>query len=104
MKKAALLVALLMVIGVGSAWCLSATVDRVLDDQSKSDLRPVQDTAKLANLVNKGIDKSYNTVTKPMNPVLDPIRQVRDSSVRASKEIVNRIWDALTYFSPHRKK
>ena len=104
MKKVALLVALLMVTSVGSAWCLSATVDRALDNQSKSDIRPVQDTARLLSIVNKGIDKSYNTVTKPMNPVLDPIRQVRDSTVRASKEIVNRIWDALTYFSPHRKK
>ena len=104
MKKVSLLVALLMVVSMGPAWCLSATVDRALDNQSKSDLRPVQDTAKLASMVNKGVDKSYNMVTKPMNPVLNPIRQVRDSSVRATKEIVNRTWDALTYFSPHRKK
>ncbi len=104
MKKVTLFVALLMVISMGPAWCLSATVDRVLDNQSKSDIRPIQDTARLASMVNKGVDKSYNMATEPIKPVLDPIRKVRDTSVHASKTIVNRIWDGLTYFMPHRKK
>ena len=104
MKKIALLVALLMIASAAPGWCLSATVDRALDNQSKSDLRPVQDTARIAGMVNKGVDKSYNMATKPMKPILDPIRQVRDTSIHASKTIVNRIWDALTFFVPRHKK
>ena len=104
MKKITLLVALFMVASAGSAWCLSATVDRALDHQSKSDLRPVQDTAKLGGMLNKGVDKSYTMVTKPMKPILDPIRQVRDTTIHASKTLVNRVWDALTFFVPRHKK
>ncbi len=104
MKKVTLLlVALLMVTSVGSAWCLSAMVDRTLENKSKSTLHPIQDTAKLAGVLNRGIDKSYNVVTKPMNPILNPIREVRDTSVKASKTIINRVWDMLTFFVPRKK-
>ena len=103
MKKVALLVALLMVISATPGWCLVAAVDRALDNQSKSDLRPVEDTAKLAGMVNKGVDKSYNMVTEPIKPVLDPVRKVRDTSIHATKDVLNKIWDVMT-FASHRKK
>ena len=104
MKKIALLIALLMVVGIGTAWCISATVDKMIDEKSKSDIRPVEDSAKLLGMVNKGADESYKAMTKPLNPVLDPVRKVRDGAIDASKKVVNTTWDALTYFSPHRKK
>lgn len=104
MGKVALIVALALVVSVGPAWSISQTVDGVIEDQKKSDIHAVQDTAKILGVVNEGVDKSYKTVTKPLNPVLDPIRQVRDISIKATKEIANGTWDALTYFSPHKQK
>lgn len=103
MRKVALIVVLALVVGGNSAWSLSKTLDGVIEDQKKSDLHAVQDTSKLAGVMNEGLDKSYNAITEPMKPVLDPIRKVRDVSVRASKDILNGTWDALTYFSPHRQ-
>jgi hypothetical protein len=110
MKKVALLIALLMVISAAPGWSLVAAVDRALDNQAKSDLRPVEDTAKIGITAKKGIDKSYDMVMKPvemakkpMSPILDPILKVKDASVRATKTIINKTWDALT-LSHFRKK
>ena|SRR3989338_10804441 len=103
MKKVALLVALLMVVSVAPGWSLVAAVDRALEGKSKSDLRPVEDTARLGMMAKKGVDKSYDMATEPIKPVLDPIRKVRDTSVQATKDILNKTWDVLT-FASHRKK
>jgi hypothetical protein len=93
MKKMALFLALLMVMSVGSAYCtFSATVDGVVESKSKSDIRPVEDAAKLVGEVDKGLDM----VTKPLDPALKPVYEVRDHSIKASKTVLNTVWDALT--------
>ena len=101
MKKMALFLVLLMVMTVGSAYCtVSTTLDGVIDSKSKSDIRPVEDTAKLAGMVNKGV----NEAMKPLDPALKPVYEVRDHSIKASKTVLNTIWDALTLKSFRDKK
>ena len=101
MKKVALFVALLMVMSVGSAFCtVSTTLDGVIESKSKSDIRPVEDSAKMLGMVNKGV----NEVVKPLDPALKPVYVVRDESIKASKTVVNTIWDALTLKSFREKK
>ena len=101
MKKIAVVLAVLMAIGAVPGWCLSETVDHFLDNRSKSDLRPVEDTAKIASTVSKGVDKSLDAVPvlKERDKVLDPVRKVRHETVSAAKTIVNRTWDILTFKS-----
>jgi hypothetical protein len=93
MKKIALLLAILMVASVAPVYsALSTTLDGVIDDKSKSDIRPVEDAAKLAGEINKGINK----VIEPLDPALKPVYEVRDHTIKASKTVLNTIWDALT--------
>jgi len=101
MKKIAVLLAVLMAMGAVPGWCLSQTVDNFLDNRSKSDLRPVEDSAKILSSVNKGIDKSLDAVPglKERDKVLDPVRKVRKETVGAAKTIVNKTWDILTFKS-----
>ena len=101
MRKVALMLALLMVVGSVPAFCtVSTTVDGVIDSKSKSDIRPVEDTAKLAGMINKGV----NEVAKPLDPALKPVYEVRDTSIKASKTVVNTVWDMLTLKSFRTKK
>ncbi|HLD56548.1 MAG TPA: hypothetical protein VJA00_02905 [Candidatus Omnitrophota bacterium] len=101
MRKMALILALLMVVSIGSAYCsVSTTLDGVIESKSKSDIRPVEDTAKLAGEINKGL----NEITKPLDPVLKPVYEVRDHSIKASKTVLNTVWDALTLKSFRDKK
>ena len=101
MKKVALMLALLMVVGSGSAFCtLSTTLDNTLDNKSKSDLRPVEDSAKMLGMVNKGL----NEAVKPLDPALKPVYEVRDQTMKASKTVLNTIWDTLTLKSMRDKK
>ena len=99
MRKMALILALLMVVASVPAFCLSSTLDGVIENKSKSDIRPVEDAAKLAGVINKGV----NEVTKPLDPMLKPVHEVKDASVKASKSVVNTIWDALTLKSFRKK-
>ena len=93
MRKLALVLALLMVVGTIPAFAtVSATLDGVIDSKSKSDIRPVEDTAKLAGEVNKGVNK----VMEPLDPVMKPVYEVRHETVKASKKVVNTVWDMLT--------
>jgi hypothetical protein len=101
MKKMALFLALLMVMSVGSVHAtVSTTLDGVIDSKSKSDIRPVEDAARMADMVNKGV----NEVMKPLDPALKPVYEVRDHSMKASKTVLNTIWDALTLKSLREKK
>ena len=101
MKKVAIILAVLMAIGAVPGWCLSQTVDTFLDNRSKSDLRPVEDSAKVLSTVNKGIDKTLDAVPvmKEREKVLDPVRKARHETVGIAKTIVNKTWDILTFKS-----
>ena len=101
MKKVAFILVFLMLAGAGPAFCtFSTTVDGVVDSKSKSDLRPVEDSAKLIGEVDKGLDM----VTEPMDPVLHPVYVVRDHTIKGSKKVVNTVWDVLTLKSMRDKK
>ncbi len=104
MKKTALLLAVLMVIGSMSGWAISQTVDNIAMDQTKSDLRPVQDAGYLLKAVNDGIDKGLSAipVIKEHHYVLDPVRKVKNESIKDAKSIINMTWDAVTLKS-HRE-
>ena len=97
MKKIALLAAVLVVAMAMPAWSMPATLDHAIDRTTKSDLGPVADTGRILDVANKGITKGYDTITGPMKPVLDPIRKVRDESIRGTKTVVNMLWDVLTF-------
>lgn len=105
MRKTALLLAFLMVLGSAPAWCLSGTaiVDHTIDQTKQSEFRPIEDTGKILGLTREGSSKTYHAVTDPMKPVLDPIRRVRDEIVKGTKKVVNPLWDMLT-LRPLREK
>jgi len=104
MKKIAVVLAVLMLLGAAPAWCLSETADTFIQNRMQSDLRPVEDTGRILDVTNRGIDKTYHTVTDPMQPVLDPVRQVRDETVKGSKSVINVVWDAITLRSMREHK
>ncbi len=103
MRKIAMFMVLLMVMSAGTGWCLVERVDRAIEGVSNSDIRPVADTGRVLDLTNRGIDKGYHAVTDPMAPVLDPVRKVRDESIKSTKSIINVIWDAITFRSLREK-
>ncbi|MDP3919435.1 MAG: hypothetical protein Q8R76_01330 [Candidatus Omnitrophota bacterium] len=96
MKKIAIFLAILLVAGSAPGWSLSATVDNVIDGRMKSDIHPIADAGLVLNEANKGIDTTYHAVTDPLAPVLDPIRKIRDETVRYAKTAVNTAWDLVT--------
>ncbi len=97
MKKIALLLAVLMVMGAATGFCgMSGTVDGFVENRMNSDIRPVEDAGKILDITNKGIDKTYHTVADPMEPGLKHVRKVRDETMSLSKKIVNKTWDILT--------
>lgn len=98
MKKTALLLALLMIVGPVAGFCYPATVDNILEDKSKSDLRPVADTAKMAGALNDGINQAFE-----MEP-LHTIDKVRIETYNGAKKVTNMLWDALTFKSFRDKK
>ena len=102
MRKAALFLALLMIVGQAYGWCYTATVDNLLNEKSKSDLHPVQDTAKTVNIVNKGINKALET--QPMSTLMTPVETVRKETLKGANTITNTLWDALTLRSFREKK
>jgi len=95
MRKMALILALLMVIAQGYGFAYPAAVDNVLDSKSKSELRPVQDTAKLTGIVNDGINKAIET--EPVSTAMKPIETVRKETVKGAYKITNTLWDVLTF-------
>ncbi len=96
MKKITMLAIVLVVAFAVPGFCMPVTLDHAIDHTMKSDIRPVQDTGKILDMTNKGIEKGYNVIATPMKPVLDPIRKVRDESLRGTKLVVNRLWDVIT--------
>ena len=102
MKKVALLLALLMIVGQVYGWCYTATVDKVLDEKSKSDLHPVQDVAKIAGVVNSGVNKTFET--QPMSTIMTPVETVRKETLKGAHTITNTLWDVLTLRSFREKK
>ena len=107
MKKIALLLAVLMLMGAAPGWCLISTVDNYVIDHTKSNsFRPVQDTGKVYETVNKGIDTSLDKVPAvKLRPLLfEPIDHVVKTSVDSTRSIINGVWDLLTFKSMREKK
>lgn len=98
MKKFALLLAVLMVFGGAPGWAFSpmATVDGVVDQTIKSDLRPVEDSGRILHATLDGAGKTYHAITDPMEPVLKPVRTGRDYILDHTKKILNTTWDVIT--------
>ena len=102
MRKTALFLALFMVIGQIYGLAYTATVDNALETKSKSDLHPVQDTAKMVNVVNSGVNKVIEK--QPMSTVMKPIETVRKETLKAAYTTTNTLWDFLTFRSLREKK
>ena len=102
MRKTALFLALFMVIGQAYGLSYTATVDNALETKSKSDLHPVQDAAKMASVVNSGVNKIIEK--QPMSTVMKPIETVRKETLKGTKTITNHLWDILTFRSFREKK
>ncbi len=94
MKKTAMFLALLMVIGSAGLLAYPTAVDNVIENKSKSDIGPVADTAKLVGVVNTGVNKVM--ASEPTTTVLKPVRIVRDETLKGSKKVINTLWDVLT--------
>lgn len=98
MKKTAMLLALLMVVGQAYVFAYPATVNKVLDEKSQSDIHPVQDAAKIAGALNSGVNKAFE-----IEP-LSTVDKVRIETYKAAKTVTNELWDLLTLRSFREKK
>jgi hypothetical protein len=98
MKKIALFLAMLMVVGSVSGFCLSQAVDKIADNRMKSDLSPVADAGQLIKSVNSEIGKGLDMmpIVKERHHILDPVRKVRIEALEGAKTIVNGMWDVVT--------
>lgn len=97
MKKTSLLVIVLVAVMAVPAWSMPAVLDRTIDHTMKSDIRPVEDTGRILDVTNRGVTTTYNTVTEPMAPVLNPVRSLRDGIIDGSKKVINTTWDVITF-------
>ena len=102
MKKLAVMLALLLVVGAVPGWCLIATVDNFVDGHTKdSGFRPVQDTgeiyAKVNHEIGAGLDKV--PVLQDRSKVISPIDKLLHDSIEGGKSLINGTWDLLTFKS-----
>ncbi len=107
MKKLAIILAVLMVIGAVPGWCLIETVDTFVDGHTKSStLRPVQDTGELYGTVNHSIGTTMDKVPviKERSVVISPVNKLLRDSFDATRTLVNGTWDLLTFKSMRDKK
>ena len=102
MRKIAMFIVLFMAIGQVYGYCYPATVDSMLDTKSKSELHPVQDAAKMAGIVNSGVNKTMEK--QPMSTVMKPIETVRKGTLKGAYKVTNTLWDVLTFRSFREKK
>ena len=107
MKKIALLLAVLMVVGAAPGWCLVGMVDTYVDDHTKnSSFRPVQDTGELYGTINHGIGDTMDKVPvlKERSVIMNPIETVAKETIKGTKLLLNGTWDLLTFKSMRDKK
>ena len=97
MKRMAILVVLMMILSQISGFAYPTTVDNMLDGKSKSDIRPVQDTAKIAGALNDGVNKAFK-----VEP-LSTIDKVRVETYKGAKKVINVMWDSMTLKSLREK-
>ena len=102
MRKIALLLVLFMVVAPVLGLCYPAAVDNVLDSKSKSDLHPVQDTARMASAINGGVNKVMDT--EPMPTIMKPVHTVKDETLKGAYKVTNTLWDLITLRSFREKK
>lgn len=100
MKKIAILVAVLMVIGTTSGWTVSSTVDKFIENRTKSDIHPVQETGQILDLTNKVVDETL----KATDPILKHRKHITGPVMDGTKKVVNVIWDTVTLKSLRSKK
>jgi len=91
-KKIAIFVAVLMVIGAASGWSVSTTVDKFVENRTKSDIHPVQETAQILDLANKAVDETL----KATDPILKHRKHITGPVMDVAKKIVNTVWDTVT--------
>lgn len=107
MKKIAVMLSLLLMIGAVPGWCLIGTVDNYVDGHTKdSSFRPVQDTGHLYGTVNDGIGKGLDKVPviNKRSVVMDPLDKGIGETIGMTKKIINGTWDILTFKSMRDKK
>ena len=104
MKKIAIVTLVIVMAFAVPGFSMPGTLDRAIDNTMKSDIGPVADSGRILDVTNRGITKTYDAVTGPMKPVLDPVRKVRHETVSGAKRIVNFTWDMLTlkHFREHK--
>ncbi len=91
MKKTALFLALLMIVGQAYGLAYPAAMDNVLENKSKSDIGPIADTAKVASKINHGLNKAFE------KEPLATIDKVRIETYNGAKKVTNMLWDVLTF-------
>lgn len=101
MKKIAILLAMLLVIGSVPSWAtMSATAEGFLDRRAESDIRPLQDSAKLVRYAYDGVDRGITAA----DPVLRHRKHITEPVMRGAKMIVNKPWDMLMRLNPFRHR
>ena len=102
MRKLAVLLALLMVVGAVPGWCVIATVDNFVDSHTKdSGFRPVQDTGALYGKVNHEIGAGLDKVPilQDRSKVISPLDKMLHDSIDGGKLLINGAWDLITFKS-----
>lgn len=107
MKKIAVVLSVLLMIGAVPGYCLIGTVDGFVENRTKdSSFRPVQDTGELYGAINDGVGKGLDKVPviNKRSVVMDPLDKGIGETIGMTKKIINGTWDLLTFKSMREKK
>lgn len=96
MKKLVAVLAVLMLVGSAAGFC-AGTVDTFLDNRSKSEMKPISESATLVSTVYKPVSDAKDKVLKPFEPVTKPVMDVVHKTV-------NEIYNVLTFAKYRAKK
>ena len=97
MKKIAAVLILAMIVGTVPAWALSRTLDNFVAEHKKSEMAPVRDADRIVGGLNHGIHMMSDPVMeRGGDKIAEPIRTVKDESIKGTKRLINETWNLLT--------
>jgi len=97
MKTIALFCVVLLAMGSVTGFAMPDRIDALLEDQSKSDIRPVAEVSSLVYDVTNSVDKTVHNlpIIRDRDIVLEPIRNLSHAVVKGAKAVVNGTLDIV---------
>lgn len=101
MRKVALLIMIAMLIASTPAMALvHSTMDGVVADAKGTDIAPIRDAGLIIGGVHKGLHYTYDEVTKPLSPILDPVHRGVGFIMDSTKLVINKVWGVFGHLNP----